>query len=49
MEAKKLEQKQLQARFIPSKEQEEEYVNMFTSKPWYTQEGVLTPLQYDNL
>ena len=49
IEAKKLEQKQLQARFIPSKEQEDWWSQSFTSKPWYTQEGVLTPLQYDNL
>jgi len=43
------QKKQMEAFWKPSKEQEEEYVNMFTSKPWYTQEGVLTPLEYDNL
>ena len=49
MEAKKLEQKQLQARFIPSKDQEQEYVNMFTSKPWMTQERILSPLEEELL
>tara|TARA_Y100001963_G_scaffold136835_1_gene199885 strand:- start:311 stop:1870 length:1560 start_codon:yes stop_codon:yes gene_type:complete len=36
IEAKKLEQKQLQARFIPSKEQEDWWSQSFTSKPWLT-------------
>ena len=36
MEAKKLEQKQLQARFIPSKEQEDWWSQSFTSKSWLT-------------
>ena len=36
MEAKKLEQKQLQARFIPSKEQQEWFSQSFYNKPWLT-------------
>ena len=36
MEAKKLEQKQLQSRFIPSKEQEKWWSQSFSKKPWLT-------------
>ena len=33
---KRREQKQLQDRFIPSKEQEELYWQSFSNKPWLT-------------
>ena len=44
---------QLQSRFIPDekrlKQQELWWSQNFATKPWYNQEGVLAPLQYDDL